>query len=100
MRPGPAARCLLWCIGLYRRYVSPILPPTCRYEPTCSEYMQQAIERKGLARGLCMGVWRILRCHPFARGGWDPVDPTDRPRYAWEEPAADEAEDANRSENG
>jgi uncharacterized protein len=60
-------------IQIYRRYVSPMLPPTCRYEPSCSLYTVQAIEKYGVVRGLFMGILRVLRCHPFARGGFDPV---------------------------
>lgn len=60
-------------IQIYRRFVSPMLPPTCRYEPSCSLYTVQAIEKYGVLRGLFMGTLRVLRCHPFARGGFDPV---------------------------
>ena len=60
-------------IQIYRRFLSPMLPPTCRYEPSCSLYTVQAIEKYGVARGLFMGILRVLRCHPFARGGFDPV---------------------------
>ncbi|HET7272954.1 MAG TPA: membrane protein insertion efficiency factor YidD [Rubrobacter sp.] len=64
------------CIGLiqlYRRYLSPMLPATCRYTPSCSLYTLQAIEKYGVMKGVFMGVLRVLRCHPFARGGYDPV---------------------------
>ena len=57
----------------YKRFVSPWLPPACRFEPTCSEYMVEAIEKKGLLMGVFMGGRRILRCNPFCRGGFDPV---------------------------
>jgi uncharacterized protein len=60
-------------IQIYRRFLSPMLPPTCRYEPSCSLYTVQAIEKYGVLRGLFMGFRRLLRCHPFARGGFDPV---------------------------
>ena len=60
-------------IQIYRRFLSPLLPPTCRYEPSCSLYTVQAIEKYGVLRGLFMGLLRVLRCHPFARGGFDPV---------------------------
>ncbi|MBP1599777.1 MAG: rane protein insertion efficiency factor [Acidobacteria bacterium] len=57
----------------YKRCISPLLPPLCRFEPTCSVYMYQAIEQRGLVNGLCLGVRRLLRCHPFSKGGVDPV---------------------------
>ena len=63
-------------IGLiqgYRRFLSPRLPPTCRYTPSCSLYTVQAIEKYGVVRGVFMGILRVLRCHPFAKGGFDPV---------------------------
>ena len=59
---------------LYKRFISPIMPPACRFEPTCSVYAAEAIETHGL-RGLGMALWRILRCHPFHPGGFDPVPP-------------------------
>lgn len=61
---------------VYQRGIGRILPKVCIYEPSCSHYMIQAIETHGLVRGLAMGCWRICRCHPFARGGWDPVPGT------------------------
>ncbi len=64
---------ILWLLGLYKRYISPWLPPSCRCEPTCSMYMYQAIEKKGVVRGLILGLRRLLRCHPFSAGGFDPV---------------------------
>lgn len=60
-------------LRLYKRWVSPMLPSACRYVPTCSEYMMDAVSRYGSARGVWMGVLRILRCHPFHAGGFDPV---------------------------
>jgi uncharacterized protein len=60
-------------IQIYRRYLSPMLPPSCRYTPSCSLYTLQAIEKYGVVKGVSMGVLRVLRCHPFARGGFDPV---------------------------
>jgi uncharacterized protein len=66
-------RLTIGLIQLYRSYLSPMLPPTCRYTPSCSLYTVQAIEKYGVLRGVFMGIFRMLRCHPFARGGFDPV---------------------------
>jgi putative membrane protein insertion efficiency factor len=57
----------------YRRVVSPVLPPSCRFTPSCSLYTLQAVEKYGLLRGGLMGAWRVLRCNPFSNGGFDPV---------------------------
>jgi putative membrane protein insertion efficiency factor len=59
---------------LYKVMVSPFLPPACRFEPTCSEYARQAVDRYGAYRGTIMAIKRILRCHPFCKGGYDPVE--------------------------
>ena len=67
-------RLVLAPIHLYRRVVSPALPRRCRYEPTCSAYAVEAIERYGMLRGLVLASWRVLRCNPFSAGGIDPVD--------------------------
>ena len=60
-------------IWLYQKLLSPLLPPACRFHPSCSEYARQAIERLGIGRGLLISAWRILRCHPWSVGGVDPV---------------------------
>lgn len=69
----PLARLTAGLLLAYHRTVSPWLPPACRYLPTCSEYGAAAIERHGVLRGAALALLRILRCHPFARGGYDPV---------------------------
>ncbi len=66
-------RVLLSVIRFYRRRVSPGLPRACRFYPTCSEYAEEAIRRFGAVRGGQLAARRILRCHPFAKGGYDPV---------------------------
>lgn len=66
-------RLMLACIHFYRRQISPHTPPSCRFTPTCSQYAMTAIERFGGWRGGWMALWRILRCNPFCKGGYDPV---------------------------
>jgi putative membrane protein insertion efficiency factor len=60
-------------LRFYKRYLSRFLPSACRYQPTCSEYMLEAVSKYGVLRGVSMGVRRLLRCHPFREGGFDPV---------------------------
>ena len=60
-------------LRFYKRWISPCLPSACRFEPTCSEYMREAVERNGIARGVWLGLKRLVRCHPFHAGGYDPV---------------------------
>jgi uncharacterized protein len=60
-------------LRVYKWLVSPWLLPACRYVPTCSEYAEEAIDRFGVLRGGCMAALRLLRCHPFVKGGYDPV---------------------------
>lgn len=64
---------LLALIRFYQRFISPLTPPSCIYEPTCSTYAIQAIDKYGAAKGAWLAARRILRCHPWAQGGYDPV---------------------------
>ena len=64
---------LVWLINVYRRFVSPLLPPSCRFAPSCSAYGREALLRHGALKGTLLTVWRVLRCNPFGRGGYDPV---------------------------
>jgi putative membrane protein insertion efficiency factor len=83
----------------YKWAISPLFPPACRYVPTCSEYAMDAVERYGALRGTVMAVGRVLRCHPLARGGYDPVVSQSagsigadrRPSTAHERPSDDHA---------
>jgi uncharacterized protein len=68
-----ASRIAIGALDLYKRFLSPLLPRACRFEPTCSVYAREAIARHGIGRGGAMAVRRLLRCHPFHKGGFDPV---------------------------
>ncbi len=70
-----AARVLSAPLIAYRRWVSPALPARCRFYPSCSAYALEAIATHGALRGVRMAIWRLLRCHPFHPGGYDPVPP-------------------------
>lgn len=71
--PGLGGRFCLLLIKGYQYGISPLFPPSCRYIPTCSEYAVQAVSRYGAFKGMWLAIRRILRCHPFVRGGYDPV---------------------------
>lgn len=66
-------KAILAGIRFYRAFISPLSPPSCRYVPTCSEYAMTAVEKYGVRRGGWLAIKRILRCHPFHEGGYDPV---------------------------
>lgn len=72
-RRNPIAELILLPIRTYRRFVSPALSPRCRYYPSCSAYAEESIRELGVARGMILAAWRVLRCNPFSNGGLDPV---------------------------
>ena len=72
--PGAAGRVLISLVLLYRATLSPYLGGHCRFYPSCSQYFIQAVLARGALMGTLKGVWRILRCNPFSRGGYDPVE--------------------------
>lgn len=71
---------MLAALRFYKRAVSPLLPPACRYTPTCSDYAYEAVSRHGVLRGLWLAATRVARCHPLSRGGYDPVPDPAPPR--------------------
>ena len=77
---------VLFALNIYKRWLSAMFLPACRYVPSCSEYAQEAVERYGVLRGGLKAAWRLLRCHPLARGGFDPVErpcPTHHHNLRW-----------------
>jgi len=66
-------RFLIALVRSYKKYISPLLPPSCRFTPTCSEYAVEALSKHGALKGSLLAIWRILRCNPFCKGGYDPV---------------------------
>ena len=68
-----AVRMLILPVRFYQLFISPLFPPLCRFHPTCSQYAIEALQKRGIPAGVCLTIWRILRCHPFCKGGYDPV---------------------------
>jgi len=60
-------------VRFYQRVLRPLFPARCRFDPTCSEYFIEAVQKKGVFKGVLLGLWRILRCNPFSKGGHDPL---------------------------
>lgn len=71
--PLMVGRALIALVRWYQIHISPAIGPHCKYQPTCSQYMIDAITKYGAFKGTAMGIWRILRCNPFSKGGYDPV---------------------------
>ena len=67
---------MIWLIRLYKKFISPLKPPCCRFTPTCSAYAIEAFQKRGFFAGFILMTWRLLRCNPFCRGGYDPVPDT------------------------
>ena len=66
-------RIIIAVITIYQKCISPVLPRSCRFYPSCSQYMKEAIQKHGILKGIVFGMWRILRCNPLSAGGYDPV---------------------------
>ena len=79
---------MIWLIRLYQRFISPLNPASCRFTPTCSQYAVEAFMKRGFFVGFALTVWRILRCNPFSKGGYDPV-----PERGFRNPRADGGKD-------
>ena len=71
---------LIWLVKLYRKFISPLKKPCCRFTPTCSQYAIEAFEEWGAVVGTGLAIWRVLRCNPFGKGGYDPVPKRKRNR--------------------
>lgn len=70
---NPLSAVMVFVIRVYQRAISPFLPRVCRFQPSCSQYFIEALQKRGVLMGMLLGVWRILRCNPFCQGGYDPV---------------------------
>jgi len=69
---------LIWLIKFYQKFISPLCPGVCRFRPTCSQYMIEAIQIHGIFKGVWLGIKRICRCHPWGGSGFDPVPPREK----------------------
>ena len=85
---------MIFLIGIYRKIISPIKPPSCRFRPTCSAYAIEAFSKRGFFAGLILTTYRILRCNPFSKGGYDPVPERGfKPYGKKEEPSAEKVDE-------
>ena len=95
---SPPARALAWVVQLYRVWISPLTPPSCRFTPTCSEYAVEALRQRGAVVGLGLTVVRVLKCAPWHPGGWDPVPERRSVRREHEQTTSRTRQDELRSE--
>jgi putative membrane protein insertion efficiency factor len=96
-RARVTVRPLVAALHGYQRWISPLLPPSCRFHPTCSAYAVEALQVHGLVRGSAYAAWRLLRCAPWHPGGIDPVPPRRRPGVHPASPARARADRRNHS---
>ena len=89
---------MIGIIRLYQKYISPIKRPSCRFTPTCSQYAIEAFQKRGFFVGFGLTVWRILRCNPYSKGGYDPVPEKKKGRRALLPPSCDGATENNTTE--
>lgn len=73
----------IYLVKFYKQCFNPLLPNMCKYTPSCSAYMVQAIKKKGALKGILLGVYRIMRCNPFSKGGFDPIKEKYKGRAKW-----------------
>lgn len=92
-------RFMIWLIRLYKKYISPLKPACCRFTPSCSTYAIEAFEKRGFFAGFILTVWRILRCNPFCRGGYDPVPEHGFRRVAYDFPEGEYHHYCDTTEN-
>ena len=98
-RPSPAVRVLVAVLGFYRRWISPMFPPSCRFHPTCSAYAVEALRTHGVVIGTGLTLVRVAKCAPWHPGGLDPVPPRGhRTRCGWPRRAADTGADPHTEE--
>ncbi len=90
---------MIWLVRLYQKFISPIKPACCRFTPTCSSYAIEAFRKRGFFVGLILTIWRILRCNPFSKGGYDPVPEKGFRNPKKEDTAPDEIQSSEVPEN-
>ncbi len=92
------SRPFIFLIRLYQKFLSPLKPPSCRFKPTCSVYAIEALKEWGVIVGLALAFWRILRCNPFSKGGYDPVPHRKRKSRQNKERSSGSESEVNKTE--